>query len=99
MNWEEKFAALCALTETSLKMREPGDWYVSASSRDVGGDGFLTGVYGNGRTPQEAVEDDWMQLAESLPSDRYIVLGGHRKSRKCVRWTGFMWVEVKEPKP
>jgi hypothetical protein len=31
MSWEYKLAALNALTEHTLKMRKPGDWYVFAS--------------------------------------------------------------------
>lgn len=93
LNWEQKLSALQALTDTALRMRGPGDWYISAERRSVGGDGFLTGTYGNGKTPQEAVEDDFRKLAEMLPSDKYIVV---RKSGgdKQFRWNGFMWQEV-----
>jgi hypothetical protein len=91
MTWEQKLAALQVLCETSLKMRKPGDWYVSASGREIGGDGMLIGEYGNGKTPEEAVEDDWRKIAEFLPSDRYVVTGAMRGSRKQVRWNGFMW--------
>lgn len=90
MTWEQKLAALQSLTDTSLRMRKPGDWYVSAVGRGIGGDGFLTGTYGNGKTPQEAVDDDWNQLTQFLPSDRYILVERAGKRRQ-VRWTGYMW--------
>src|SRR3990167_1741808 len=35
VTWEQKLAALKSLTETHLKMREPGNWYVSAHAREV----------------------------------------------------------------
>lgn len=94
MTWEQKLAALQVLCDTSLRMRKPGDWYVSARGRNVGGDGLLRGAYGNGPTPEAAVTDDWRQLAEMLPSDRFIVVDGLTSGRRQVRWNGFMWDEV-----
>lgn len=90
MNWEQKLAALQAITETVLCMRKPGDWYVSATSRGIAGDGVVHGAYGNGKTPAEAVEDDWRQIVEMLPSDRYILVERGSK-RHHYRWNGFMW--------
>jgi hypothetical protein len=93
MTWEQKLAALQALCDTSLRMRKPGDWYVSATGRGIGGDGLSRGAYGNGKTPQEAVEDDWRQIVEHLPSDRYVIARSY-SIEKRVRWNGFMWSEV-----
>lgn len=89
MDWEQKLDALNSLAECSLKMRRPGDWYVSQHT-EVGGDGLLTGLYGNGLTPEEAVNDHWNQLVENLPSDRHI----RTHDNKSWRWAGFMWKEV-----
>lgn len=86
MKWEEKFQAMNALTEVVLKMRKPGDWYVSAIGRSIAGDGFLRSEYGNGTTPQEAIDDDWGKLVVFLPSDRYI-----STSKGNFVWNGFMW--------
>jgi hypothetical protein len=98
MTWEQKLAALQAIAPTTLNMRKPGDWYVSAQGRDVGGDGLLTASYGNGKTPQEAVEDDWRQVAE-LPFDKYVVVFV-RNTRKHLRWNGYMWSDLTiEPSP
>lgn len=94
MTWEQKLAALQALMpDTCLRMRKPGDWYVDARGRSIGGDGLLHGNYGNGKTPEAAIENDWLQMTE-IPSDRYIVVqcGGERRQ---FRWSGFMWSEVK----
>lgn len=92
MTWEQKLAALQAITETCLCMRKPGDWYVSATARGVGGDGLNRGAYGNGKTPEEAVHDDWRQIAEFLPFDRYIIVE-RAGARRQVRWNGFMWAD------
>jgi len=47
MTWEEKLQAIRSLdSETHLRMRKPGDWYV-ASQIEVGGDGILSGAYGD----------------------------------------------------
>lgn len=93
MTWEQKLAALQALTETHLCMRKPGDWYVDAYARDIGGDGFLTGTFGNGMSPAEAVLDDWKRITE-LPPGKYIVISANSDKEKRVRWNGFMWKEV-----
>lgn len=95
MDWQQKLAALNALSECSLKMRKPGDWYVSQRVTVKRGS-VLVGEYGNGVTPEEAVNDHWNQLAEDLPRGEYLVadLSG---SRKAVRWNGFMWDAVIEP--
>ncbi len=94
MTWEEKLQALQALCETVLIMRKPGNWYVSASGRSIAGDGFLTGSYGNGATPEEAVEDDWNIFVVNLPLDRYINVSSYSAGKeKNVRWNGFMWAD------
>jgi len=95
MTWEEKLAALKALANTHLEMRAPGDWYVSAYAREVGGNGMLEGRYGNGRTPQEAVEDDWEKMTAKLPADRYIVVYASGEDRQQYRWNGYMWITVR----
>lgn len=103
MNWEQKLSALQSLTDTSLRMRKPGDWYVIAYGRSVveSGGAILAGSYGNGTTPEEAVHDDFRLIAESHAplkvGDAYW------------QWSGFMWKSIsrelacilasKEPKP
>jgi len=97
LTWEQKFAALRAISEVSLKMRGPGNWYVS-DHIEIGGDGFLSGVTQAAATPEEAVQDAWNQLVVDLPSDRHLVIGGNSRTRQCYRWNGFMW-ETVEQKP
>lgn len=97
MNWEQKLMALKGLAETHLEMRRPGNWYIAAHGRGVCGDGFEVGAYGNGVTPEEAVEDDWEKIVERLPPDRHIKVSkapyGPGDIRR-VRWNGFMWEDV-----
>ena len=82
MSWEEKLLCLQGLGETSLRMREPGNWYVDARRRDCIRGIFAVGAYGNGNTPQAAVEADWAIISKE----------------PCVRagdahytWNGSMW--------
>ena len=91
MNWEQKLMALKALCDTHLCMRKPGDWYVSAYGRDVvESEGcILAGSYGNGRTPQEAVESDWSVIAE--PGHALKITG-----KGYMRWNGFMWETLRD---
>lgn len=86
MTWEQKLMALQMIADTSLRMRKPGDWYVSTVGRDIGGNGILVGSYGNGATPQLAVEDDWRLMVETIPRDLYIAT-----PKGKFRWAGFMW--------
>lgn len=103
MNWEQKLnamIALCGWSAVSLKMREPGNWYVEVIGRNIGGGGFLRGEYGEGRTPQEAVEDDWRRLVDELPEDRVIVVSRRstEETERRVRWNGYMWADVPREK-
>lgn len=91
MDWQQKFAAIKAFSgNASLEMRAPGDWYVGGSM-SIGGNGMLVGEYGNGTTPEEAIEDHW-RIYSSLPCDRYAV---NRENLRA-RWNGFMWMEVSD---
>lgn len=87
MTWEEKLAALNSLSQCSLRMRKPGDWYVSWHA-ETGGT-MVSCDFGNGRTPEEAVNAHWDLYVTNLPSDRHI-----RAKNRCYRWVGFMWEEV-----
>lgn len=93
MDWQQKFAAIGAFAGsygTSLMMRKPHDWYVSCGM-SIGGNGLLEGSYGNGETPEEAVNEHW-EIYSTLPHNRYAV----NKENKRARWNGFMWAEVSE---
>jgi hypothetical protein len=99
MTYEEKLQALQALGECSLKMRRPGDWYVAQPQKGVHSGGILRSPYGNGRTPEEAVENHWFALTSEVAPDEYVVLHpGDSVRRRAVRWNGFMWADVDENK-
>jgi len=71
----------------------PGNWYLSLDL-EVGGDGLLVSVTGNGRSPEAAVEDAW-KTCTTLPVDRYLVLRpGDNQRRRHYRWNGFGFQEV-----
>jgi len=102
LSWEEKFEAmkeLCGDFAICLRMRQPGDWYVSATGRHVAsdrpGDG-QSSVYGNGKTPEEAVTDDWRKLVERLPNGYFITVQTGSLIRR-LRWTGSFWKDVRPP--
>jgi hypothetical protein len=96
MDWQQQFAAIqafCGHFDVSLRMRKPGDWYVS-SNMGIGGDGMVSGAYGNGATPEEAVQDHWNQYS-NLPHNRYATIESGDGQRRG-RWNGFMWELVTE---
>lgn len=95
MTWEEKLMALRALGDASLKMRKPGEWYVSQDNVSVTRSGVLRGLCGNGSTPIVAVENHWRHLVESIGTD-YIVCRATQRTREAFRWNGFMWERVDE---
>lgn len=101
MDYQQKAAALDALSEISIKCRGVKDWYVSqqVDVKDVKDGHVLYGEYGNGETPEEAILDHWRRLVEDLPRNKYLVVRGGSDQRRAVRWNGFMWVAVQEPKP
>lgn len=97
MDWEQKFSALNALATCSVLMRKPGDWYVSHTGISVKDRGCLVGSYGNGKTPQGAILDDWKVLVEDIePTEKYLVLNPAGENHRAVRWNGFMWKDVVE---
>jgi hypothetical protein len=94
MTWEEKLQAIRSLDcEAHLRMRKPGDWYVS-SRIEVGGDGILSGAYGDGTNPEEAVLETWNKFVTELKSGYFLVLHAYTPKRKEVRWSGFMWEDL-----
>ncbi len=92
MTFQEMAAALEALSEISVRIRKPGDWYVSQNV-DIKKGSMLVGDYGNGTTPEIAIIDHWRALTD-LPPDEYLVVRG--PERIAVRWNGFMWQRVTE---
>lgn len=93
MTWEEKLDALSELADVALKMRKPGDWYVSMRGVSIADGHLLTCAVGNGSVPELAVCDLWRQLTE-LPNEKCIEVSGP-DGVKRYRWSRFMWREVK----
>ena len=97
LSWEEKLSALQNLCECHLVMRKPGDWYVSAHM-EIKDECVLVGSYGNGKTPQEAVEDHWRIYTTEATPLKPIVTNAMNDRRKHWFWGGFMWIEVPQEK-
>jgi len=101
LTWQEKAAALDALSEIRLLIRKPGDWYVHQNVSVGDGSATLVGAYGNGETPEAALNDHWRALVTDLvgcgPTEKYLVVSGEKGNRR-VRWNGFMWIELPQPK-
>jgi len=89
MNYQQKLEALNTLAECSLKMYEPNDWYVEQDVMIGDGDGTGVSVFGNGCSPEEAVNDHWSQLTTGQMSSEYIIA-----NEKHWKWNKFMWREV-----
>lgn len=94
MTYEEKFEAINALGEASVHMRKPGDWYVSQATEIKDG-GMLCGHYGDGTSPEAAIEDHWRVLTELNPH-QYVVINAAGPDRQALSWNGYRWASVRE---
>ena len=92
MTWEQKLEALKALAPTEVRMRKPGDWYAT-NNAEIGGNGFLRGVPGNGTCPQTAVEALWFELTE-LAFGQYLVVHAGPGDRSHWKWNGYRWEQL-----
>jgi hypothetical protein len=90
---EQKILALKAIAELSFQMRAPGDWFTNWKGVEIGGDGMLRSVSGNGADPFQAAEDLWKQ-ATTLTAGQYLVTSAYGGGRKQHRWHDFMWHEI-----
>lgn len=89
MNWEQKLMAIRALDAfAGVEMRKPGDWYVRAQMEHAEGRSCLVGHYGNGVSPEAAVEDHWGQYGDGTPL---------RTPQGWFRWNGYMWEKSERP--
>ena len=95
LNWQQKAAALNALSPIKILMRGYRDWYVSQSV-EVKGESVLTGAFGNGETPEIAIENHWEQLVDDLTPSQYLVVNAYQPDRQAVLWNGFMWADKRE---
>lgn len=98
MTWEEKLDAMIALAPGTTIQRRPGaNWYVAMRGCEITKDdsGILDGRYGNGATPQLAVEDAWKTYTELKPEE-YIIRGAMSNNPRHFRWNGYMWEELHE---
>ena len=86
--WEDRLAAMQALTECSLRMRSPGNWYVETSV-EIGDGAILSSAYGNGETPEQAVEQTWKNVT-TLRDDQYLAVRRHGE-RLNAMWDGDAW--------
>lgn len=105
MDFDQKSAALRALAEFTINLRDPyynvgrndgrPSWYI-LQAIEIKDGSILRGEYGNGHSPEEAILDHWRVIVEELPAGRYIVINAAGPNRRAVRWNGFMWAEVHE---
>lgn len=94
MTWEQKLQAAQSIGECSLKMRVPGNWYVSQSGVERKEGGCLSSGGGcNGATPEVAVDEFWNWLSDPK---FYVVINAYGETRRTVKWNGFMWQDVRE---
>lgn len=98
MTTQDKYDALMALSPSfKIHMRKIGDYYFSPSaSVEVAtrNKGILRSTYGNGSTPEAAIDDCFRVLTEIGPDD-FLVLEAYSPARREVRWNGFMWADFK----
>jgi hypothetical protein len=98
--YEHQLEALKALAgdfNVYLRMRKPGDWYLSVSGVEVRQRHMLSSPTVSESSPMGAVGAMWTKLTE-LPDDEYLVVNAGSDKRFACRWNGFMWKTVEEEK-
>lgn len=108
LTWEQKLKALNNLTPTEVKFRAPGDWYCYCSGgMSICNGSICSSSYGNGATPEEAVNECFKLYSEITLDNfyktkekdkrKYIkVYGSSGDSDRYYFWDDFMWKEVKQ---
>lgn len=96
LTWEEKLLAIKALDlDVSLRMKTPGEWYVSMPGISIKKPSVSESATDPTArsTPEEAVEHAFTRITDLLNDDYYLVTYGNDDHRK-VRWNGFMWADI-----
>ena len=91
MTWEQKVHACQSIGDFSLRMRHPGDWYVSHNVERVEGDLLSGGCVNGANTPEVAVERHWDWLTEPGYHVRIRIPGSHQ--HREMFWNAFMWAD------
>ena len=94
MDWQQKATALNELADIKLCIRAPGDWWVSQYTEIKDGC-MLLGSYGNGGTPEQAIEDHW-NILTAVEYPKCIIANAGSSLRQAVRWNGYMWSKAAE---
>ncbi len=94
---DQKADILQAIGKLTVHRRSASNWYATVDGIEVKQGSFLCGDYGNGKTPEAAIDDCFRVLTE-LKRGEYLVKNAYGESRRAMRWNGFMWQEVVEEK-
>ena len=102
LSWEEKYEFLKVICpRASINMRAPGNWYFN-SDMGVGNGSVVSGSYGNGISPQTAVENHFNIYSQitferfmSNPKDKreYIRVYGEKEDRYFF-YSKYGWKEI-----
>ena len=103
LTWEQKAIAMTMLCgghqHFSLHVSpDDGLWCCKAIDRNIAvGPGHLSGKAGGGKSPEDAINEDWDFHVTGLPHGQYIEIdhGKNDRQPKYYRWNGFMWQEHK----
>lgn len=74
-------------------------WYVVTPGVEIKDGGVLKSTGAHGMLPHTAVIETWVQVTTDLKPHQYLVINAADPDRRrAVRWNGFMWADVIEPK-
>ena len=104
LSFAQKVAAIHSLRDAGntvvwrydTRWAEEARWYVLADDIDISDGAIIRSAMGRGKDPEGALNDLWEQLTE-LEGDERVVIED-LSNRRAVRWTGFMWQPVAEPR-
>lgn len=89
----EKYIAMQDLVgnfNLSIKLDTNKNWYVAASGREICDNGILKSNCGRGKTPEEAIENDWQ-----IYTQPNLVIRIANPTPEHYTWSGYMWKKLR----
>jgi len=97
MDYQMKALALNTLSPLTIHIRGIDDWYTTFHVEIKKG-GVLEGCCGNGKGPQQSIEDLWQKCVDGLQPGEYLVIDAYGPNRKAYKWNSFLWSPITEIK-
>lgn len=76
-------------------------WRATVDNVDVSNGGVIFSLSGDGKTPEDAIQDIWGKVISLTPyapendeASKWLVLDAFGKQRRHIIWDNFMWKDI-----